>query len=350
MANYNQRAARRRRRAAPLGTLMYYTYIIKCKDSTYYTGYTNDIARRVEQHNRGTAAKYTAPFTRRPVTLVFSHSFSSMGAAMSEEFRIKQLTRKDKEILIMSENNEYHEGEGSMAVTAVAVAQPVAVAAPAPVPEAKKITKLGRHRMVERDDTGPRYILPKHKSKSGLTRRFIGYMNHYDLYLYNVPGIGWVPRAVKESTAAHHGGIDLAIDIIERGRAENDNDLALAYAYAIGHNEGVPNFDIIPDGYEAFFSNYGDLVIQIPAKPLEPYTPSEEEKSKLKKQLDLMGDGVTRDVANAMGVYRVTKPGGKFVAFVEFISRAKWYNSQDHHKTMETYKALGYQIHDATKR
>ena len=48
---------------------MNYTYIIKCADSTLYTGWTNDLDKRIKAHNSGKGAKYTK--TRRPVKLVY---------------------------------------------------------------------------------------------------------------------------------------------------------------------------------------------------------------------------------------------------------------------------------------
>ena len=48
---------------------MNYTYIVQCSDGTYYTGWTNDLEKRIKSHNAGTGAKYTRP--RLPVTLVY---------------------------------------------------------------------------------------------------------------------------------------------------------------------------------------------------------------------------------------------------------------------------------------
>jgi len=73
---------------------MHYVYIVKCADGTYYTGYTNDLERRIEQHNIGEGAKYTKG--RRPVELVHSERFKSKSKAMQREYKIKQLTRGKK--------------------------------------------------------------------------------------------------------------------------------------------------------------------------------------------------------------------------------------------------------------
>jgi len=77
---------------------MNYTYILRCSDGTYYCGWTNDLEKRVTSHNAGNGAKYTK--TRRPVELVYSESFKTKEEAMSREWHIKQLSRKEKEELI----------------------------------------------------------------------------------------------------------------------------------------------------------------------------------------------------------------------------------------------------------
>ena len=59
---------------------MNYTYILKCKDETLYTGWTNDIEKRLEAHNAGKGAKYTR--SRRPVELVYLEQFETKEEAM----------------------------------------------------------------------------------------------------------------------------------------------------------------------------------------------------------------------------------------------------------------------------
>lgn len=75
-----------------------YTYILRCADGTYYTGWTNDLTRRLSAHNAGTASKYTR--VRRPVSLVYHEVFPSKREAMQREWAIKHLTRTQKEALI----------------------------------------------------------------------------------------------------------------------------------------------------------------------------------------------------------------------------------------------------------
>lgn len=72
-------------------------YILECADSTFYTGYTTDIDRRVTEHNNETAAKYTRG--RTPVTLVHVEYHDSKSTALQREYEIKQLDRSEKEAL-----------------------------------------------------------------------------------------------------------------------------------------------------------------------------------------------------------------------------------------------------------
>jgi putative endonuclease len=77
----------------------YYVYILKCSDRSYYTGITNDLDRRIIEHNSGVDKKsYT--FTRRPVELIYKESFQNPNDAIVWEKRIKGWSRKKKEALI----------------------------------------------------------------------------------------------------------------------------------------------------------------------------------------------------------------------------------------------------------
>lgn len=75
-----------------------YTYIVRCKDDSLYTGWTNNLEKRIQNHNDGKGAKYTR--ARRPVELVYYEKFQTKQEAMRREWEIKQLTRKDKLKLI----------------------------------------------------------------------------------------------------------------------------------------------------------------------------------------------------------------------------------------------------------
>lgn len=77
---------------------MNYTYILKCSDGSLYTGWTNDLEKRIAAHNAGKGAKYTK--SRRPVILVYYEAFETKEEAMQREYRIKRLPRAEKEKLI----------------------------------------------------------------------------------------------------------------------------------------------------------------------------------------------------------------------------------------------------------
>lgn len=82
----------------------FFLYVLECADGTFYTGYTVDVAARVQVHNEGAGAKYTR--SRRPVRLVASASFSTQHEALSAEYRFKRLTRRQKEALIARSRTE----------------------------------------------------------------------------------------------------------------------------------------------------------------------------------------------------------------------------------------------------
>ena len=77
---------------------MNYTYILECSDGSLYCGWTNNIHKRVADHNAGKGAKYTKP--RRPVKLAYYEAFENKEEACRREYEIKQLTRAKKLKLI----------------------------------------------------------------------------------------------------------------------------------------------------------------------------------------------------------------------------------------------------------
>lgn len=78
----------------------YYVYILKCSDNSYYSGVTNDIERRVAEHNAGNDRKaYT--YKRRPLELLFCEAFININEAIDFEKQIKGWTRRKKETLIL---------------------------------------------------------------------------------------------------------------------------------------------------------------------------------------------------------------------------------------------------------
>lgn len=76
----------------------WFVYMLRCADDSLYTGITNDVERRCQQHNAGTGARYTR--SRLPVELVYRESQASRSLALKSELAIKRLTRQKKETLI----------------------------------------------------------------------------------------------------------------------------------------------------------------------------------------------------------------------------------------------------------
>lgn len=74
-----------------------WVYMLRCADGSLYTGWTNDLERRLARHAAGKASRYTA--SRLPVVLAASWPMPDRGAAMREEARIKRLSRPQKLIL-----------------------------------------------------------------------------------------------------------------------------------------------------------------------------------------------------------------------------------------------------------
>ncbi len=73
----------------------WHIYIVECADKTLYTGITNNLSRRLDEHNNTTlGAKYTRG--RRPVTLTYSCAMPDKSTALKEEIRIKKLSKKSK--------------------------------------------------------------------------------------------------------------------------------------------------------------------------------------------------------------------------------------------------------------
>lgn len=78
---------------------LYYVYILRCSDNTYYTGVTNDVVRRLSEHQEGKDSNsYT--FKRKPVQLVFYTEFSNIEVAIEKEKQIKKWSKNKKEALI----------------------------------------------------------------------------------------------------------------------------------------------------------------------------------------------------------------------------------------------------------
>lgn len=77
---------------------MNYVYILKCGDNSLYTGWTNNLERRIKVHSEGRGAKYTK--ARLPVELAYYEEYEEKSVALKREYSIKKLTRGEKLILI----------------------------------------------------------------------------------------------------------------------------------------------------------------------------------------------------------------------------------------------------------
>lgn len=80
---------------------MYYTYMLRCKDGSIYTGMTNDIKNRFNEHLSGTGAKYTKSHQADKLEIAWSSKSKSLACKL--EYQIKQLTKQQKENIIQGE-------------------------------------------------------------------------------------------------------------------------------------------------------------------------------------------------------------------------------------------------------
>ena len=78
----------------------WFVYILRCADGSLYTGITNDLARRLKQHNAGTASRYTR--SRLPVVFAHQETQPSRSQALKRELAIKALSRQEKESLVLA--------------------------------------------------------------------------------------------------------------------------------------------------------------------------------------------------------------------------------------------------------
>ena len=84
--------------------MFYFVYILECFDKSYYIGCTNNLEKRLKQHNESKCgAHYTK--IRRPVILKYSEKFTTKIKAMKREYQLKQLTKAKKEELIAGKMN-----------------------------------------------------------------------------------------------------------------------------------------------------------------------------------------------------------------------------------------------------
>lgn len=76
----------------------YFVYILKCKDSSFYAGITNNLEKRISDHNNGKGSKYV--FSRRPAVLIYKEVLKNRSEALKIEAEIKSMSRSQKIILI----------------------------------------------------------------------------------------------------------------------------------------------------------------------------------------------------------------------------------------------------------
>jgi len=83
----------------------HYVYILRCSDNSLYCGQTNNLERRIEEHNfnKVKSAKYLR--AKKPVKLVYSEEYNSLSEALRREYEIKKLTKVNKEALIKKDGS-----------------------------------------------------------------------------------------------------------------------------------------------------------------------------------------------------------------------------------------------------
>jgi len=84
--------------------MSFWLYILRCSDGSYYTGHTDDLERRIAQHQSGEIPCYASQ--RLPVRLVFSEEFQTRAEALERERQVKGWSRAKKEALIQGDWKE----------------------------------------------------------------------------------------------------------------------------------------------------------------------------------------------------------------------------------------------------
>jgi predicted GIY-YIG superfamily endonuclease len=93
-----ERSARSKRALVSTTMKPFYLYILRCRDSSYYVGHTDDLEKRVAEHQAGTYQGYTS--ARRPIALVYAAEFPTRQEALEREQQLKGWSRAKKEALI----------------------------------------------------------------------------------------------------------------------------------------------------------------------------------------------------------------------------------------------------------
>lgn len=87
---------------SPSITPLYFVYILVCKDESFYTGFTTNLIKRLQTHNKKQGAKYTR--SRLPVFLVYHEVFLMKSEALKREYALKKLSHTQKLSLILHQN------------------------------------------------------------------------------------------------------------------------------------------------------------------------------------------------------------------------------------------------------
>ena len=89
----------------------YYVYILLTENDTFYCGYTDDINKRFDAHKSGKGAKYTR--ANKPIKIIYQKALKTKSEAMKEDYRIKQLTKeeKNKAPMVIAKSSSYNFGE-----------------------------------------------------------------------------------------------------------------------------------------------------------------------------------------------------------------------------------------------
>lgn len=74
----------------------YYFYVLFCKDTSFYGGFTTNLSRREWEHNQGIGAKYTRMANKRPVKMIYAECFTTRSQATKAEYAFKKLKRNQK--------------------------------------------------------------------------------------------------------------------------------------------------------------------------------------------------------------------------------------------------------------
>ena len=84
--------------------MSFWVYLLQCADQSYYVGHTDELEKRIQQHERGEVGGYTS--THRPVRVVFTQEFASREEALAAERQIKGWSRRKKAALARGDWSE----------------------------------------------------------------------------------------------------------------------------------------------------------------------------------------------------------------------------------------------------